>query len=112
MKRVLICFGCVLLAGCAAEEPGGMTLDTSPSMMFTTRVTSKPSGARIELDDEFVGETPLDIEWKVYSAKANLFFKDDHVLRALPTGLGQYAQKKSYSSGAVVPKTISFDMKK
>jgi hypothetical protein len=112
MKRVLICLGFVLLAGCAAEEPGTAPLEASHTMTFTTRVTSEPPGARIELDDEIIGETPLEIEWEVYSADQNLLFKEDHVVRALPTGLGRYTKKRTFSKGTAAPKTIFFDMKK
>ena len=111
MKRAIMLFSFVFLAGCASEEPAVTAHESFESTMLTTRVTSEPSGARIELDDEVVGVTPLEIEWEVYSADQNLLFKEDHVLRALPTGLGQYVQKKTFSRGTAAPKTIFFDMK-
>lgn len=111
MKRAMVCLCFILLAGRASEEPSMTARESFESTTLTTRVTSEPFGARIELDDEVIGVTPLEIEWEVYAADRNLLFKEDHILRALPMGLDQYVQKKTFSKGTAAPKTIFFDMK-
>jgi hypothetical protein len=107
----MVLFSLVLIVGCTPDESVVTTHETLDSMMFTTKVTSEPSGARVELNGEIIGVTPLEIEWKVYSANQNLLFSEDHVLRALPTGLGRYVQKKTFSKGTAAPRIISFEMK-
>ncbi|MCP4611797.1 MAG: hypothetical protein GY845_24100 [Planctomycetes bacterium] len=86
-------------------------------IMYTTKVISDPPGARIELDDDYIGDAPLEIEWEVWS---DLIFVRDHELRALPIYQGHSTQTKYFSGSDdgkykelydTVPKTILFDMR-
>jgi hypothetical protein len=107
MKRSILIL-CVFLfwAGCSVETP-----ETSTTI-YITKVISDPPGARIELDDDYIGVTPLEIQWEVL--KSNRTLTSDHEIRALPTAPGQYVQTKSFIyfswNAPVAPKTIFFDM--
>lgn len=76
---------------------------------------SEPPGARIEIDGDYVGDAPLEIQWDGWSI--NGLFTTDHEVKALPIYEGQYVQRKFFRGGLVfrgsrdpVPKTILFDM--
>lgn len=82
---------------------------------FTTEVNSYPPGARIEVDDNYLGEAPLQIIWEGYSH--NRSFVDPHIVHALPIVPGQTTQTKLFYGaergvryGDRVPENIFFDM--
>jgi len=87
---------------------------------FTTKVISDPPGARIELDENYVGDAPLEIQWRG-RAKGRVF-TEKHTVRALPIYPGQYTQTKFFSEapGGLfdpyrpysyhIPEVIFFDM--
>ena len=83
--------------------------------VFTTNVVSEPPGARIELDGDYIGDAPLEIQWEGLSY--NKVFTRDHIIKALPIHAGQYVQSKSFygrswvqTERSPIPKTIFFDM--
>ena len=80
---------------------------------YTTKVISDPPGARIELDVDYIGDAPLEIQWEGWSV--NGLFHRDHTVKALPIYEGQYVQSKFFRGGLFeprnpVPKTILFVM--
>lgn len=78
------------------------------------RVISQPPGARIELNNGYMGETPLSI--KVPCSPDGRFL-ETVIVRALPTVEGHYSQTKVFSGGYTmirndqVPATVFFDMR-
>jgi hypothetical protein len=78
------------------------------------RVISQPPGARIELNNGYMGETPLSIK---VSCSLDGRFLETVIVRALPTMEGHYSQTKVFSGGYTmirndqVPATIFFDMR-
>lgn len=98
-----------------AKEP--MNIPMKKPIKFVTKVISIPSGARIELDGDYLGDTPLEINWEVgevYSSRG--LFRRNHIIKALPLYEGQYVQIKVFRGGFQhyqsdkVPKRIFFDM--
>jgi hypothetical protein len=85
---------CLLAAGCATEKvvepPDPSIIDPSEIAATETEIVSDPPGARIELDDEYLGNTPL---------KVLLPFHDASTLRALPTEKGHCVQQKLLNGG-------------
>lgn len=88
---------------------------THPTKTYTTKVSSQPPGARIELNNGYVGVTPTDISWTGYAE--NDRFVNDWNVQAIPTYPGQYVQEKRFkgtrpgdSWGDPIPKEIFFDM--
>jgi len=71
-------------------------------------VISDPPGARIELDDGYIGDALLEIQWDM-SSTSELFIKSYEV-KALPIYEGQYVQQKFFWRNDRIPKTILFDM--
>lgn len=69
-------------------------------------VLSDPAGARIEVNDEYVGDAPLDV--KVPESGGN--FTKLTVIRAIAVRGGDYVQTKIFLDGASVPSRILFDM--
>lgn len=79
-----------------------------------TRFESSPPGARIEINNEFVGRTPFTYKWpeNMYSHFGN--FADETSIRAYPSGPHQYQQRKFFESHRgdlpKIPGAIYFDM--
>jgi hypothetical protein len=84
-------------------------------------IISDPAGARIEVNDNYVGDAPITVE---IPEKAG-YFTQNTIIRALPTEGGDYVQAK-YFSGSIpdawypetvgahrdqIPSRIFFDMR-
>lgn len=118
------CAAIILLALFLISIVGGCeTYDTSYhsytpesyTRTYTTKVISDPPGARIELDGDYIGDAPLEIQWEGWSS--NGLFHSSHTVTALPIYEGQYVQSKYFRGGLMfndprhpVPKTILFVM--
>ena len=82
------------LAGCVAH---------------TTKVTSNYPGVKIELDGDYIGETPCEIQWT--GTMVGTFPDHAHYcVIAYPIQGGQQVQSKYFYGGKKIPKTIYFDM--
>jgi PEGA domain len=81
-----------------------------------TQIISEPSGARIEINDNYVGDAPITVEL----AQRGDYFDEDTVIRAIPTEGGDYTQTKRFltndpwyhpgSAGDRIPSRIFFNM--
>jgi PEGA domain len=84
-------------------------------------ILSDPAGARIEVNDNYVGDAPITVEIPQRAG----YFTQNTVIRALPTQGGDYVQAK-YFSGSIpdawypetvgakrdqIPSRIFFDMR-
>ena len=77
-----------------------------PRKSYVTKVVSEPPGARIEVNDEYRGEAPLELEWQSQTG----YFTGEVVIRALPILPGQQIHERTFNSSHQIPKTILFDM--
>lgn len=68
-----------------------------------TLIISEPSGARIEVQGDYVGEAPIEVVLPRYSLPLYVV--------ATPIHDGQYQQTKVYHRGDPVPSRIFFDMR-
>jgi PEGA domain len=59
-------------------------------------ILSDPAGARIEVNDNYVGDAPITVE----IPQSGGYFTRNTVIRALPTEGGDYVQAK-YFSGSI-----------
>ena len=79
-----------------------------------TRFESSLPGARIEINNEYVGQTPFTYKWPAnqYSHFGN--FAGETSIRAYPSGPHQYQQRKYFESHGGdlprIPREIYFDM--
>ena len=65
MKNVLLLVFAVWLIGCESEPyrpTQGKDMPLQPQNFITT-VISKPPGAKIEVDNNYIGNAPVDIKW-------------------------------------------------
>ena len=89
---------------------------------FTSRqqlilILSNPSGARIEVNNQYVGNAPV----VVAVAARDGYFTAETTIQAVPVQIGQYVQTKHFLAGkcaqhfipgsTIVPKWISFEMR-
>jgi len=74
-----------------------------------TKIESDPPGVKIEINEEFVGTTP--IQFTLPQSPNGHKLKEMVVIRALPTEPGQYLQEKRFWRRNVVPVRVQFDMR-
>jgi hypothetical protein len=120
MKNImLVSAGSILLAGCMVIPPDNAdrTLHGPRGTIgYHVNVESKPPGARIEADGNFVGYAPTN--FVIYGDMDGTFHKFDspvYVVRAYPAGPDQYAQSRSFGTGGskgedVIPRNLFFDL--
>ena len=87
---------------------------------YTTEVLSEPQGARIELDQEYVGDAPYTIVWEGNAFADGFFNGREHIVSAIPNQPGHYVQTKLFrgpresptgsQSGDRIPRKIFFKM--
>lgn len=71
-------------------DENGSTAQAAPVMQREIQVTSKPSGARIEVNRTYVGDAPVHVRVEVDSHGR---VTRDYLIRAVPAGKDQYPQK-------------------
>ena len=105
-----------LVAGCETLPPGA---ERGPdgTMAYEVPVDASPPGARVEVNGEYVGNTPLRL--KIFGDRDGTFHDFGsyyYVIRALPLETNQYAQVRVYRTGHLltpqdhIPPQINFDM--
>ena len=120
MKKVItltLTLGAVLvLAGCAT--PDGQKPEKGPkgTVAYIVEVESSEPGARIEVDNDSVGKTPMTI--KIFGDKDGTFHNFgsfDYKVTAYPVRADQQPQTKIFKTGGwftsedKIPKRIFFD---
>lgn len=121
MKRFLPAVIAVLLGlpGCATSKTSESRPERGPdgTIAYMVRVEASEPGARIEVNGEDVGTAPLTL--KIFGDKDGTFHnfgRYEYVIKAYPTGHGQYVQTKVFRTGGwftsedLVPKRIFFHM--
>lgn len=104
MKRAFIFVILVLfLFGCSTFSAKIVNEKTAKS----TEIITEPPGAVIEINHEYVGKSPLNVEitWDEWT-------NENIVIVAIPTQEGQYSQEKviEFNSYGRIPKRIYFNM--
>jgi hypothetical protein len=94
-----------------AERPA-RPMSTEPAIK-TTEIISDPPGARIEVNNDYIGDAPITVTIKQAYGR----FSNTTVIRALPpAGSGNYVQEKFFSgrgggiAGEPIPSRIIFEM--
>ncbi len=114
-------FGCslvsvALLAGCASPPPG-VEVGPHGTIAYDVLVEASPPGARIEVNQEYVGNTPLHL--KVFGDKDGTFHDFGSyyfVIQAFPLATNQFVQTRAYRTGRNftpedrIPQRVYFDM--
>jgi len=81
--------------GCASEP-------------MRTHITSEPPGARIEVNESYVGDTPVDVTLPQSGPHHRL--KAHVTIRALASGAEQSEQEKQFFYNQWAPENLLFDM--
>jgi len=71
------------------------------------QILSHPPGAKIEINESYVGETPITVQISLWQAGG---FAKATTIRAIPVIGGQYVQSKFFPAKAEVPDRIFFEM--
>lgn len=106
----------LFVCGCETVPPG---VERGPhgTIPYDVLVEASPPGAKIEVNGEVVGETPLHL--KVYGDKDGTFHdfgSDFYIIRALSLTTNQYPQVRLFGTGRWfgpedrIPQQIYFDM--
>jgi len=100
------------LIGCEASVPTAeqwkRSYEPLPKYTSTIEVISDPPGARIEVNQDYVGDAPIAIE--VRTTRGNESFFKEYTIRALPIIAGQETQTKYFRVYDPVPGRVLFDM--
>jgi len=105
------------VCGCATGSKSTSERGPDGTIAYKVEVESSTLGVRIEVNDDYVGKTPLTIT--IYGDKDGTFHNfgsKDFVIRAFPEGTNQFIQTKLFRTGGWfseedrVPKRIYFDM--
>ena len=106
MKKILIFLSLLVFAGCSSSVMRSWQNWQSDSYHYSDyeiRITSEPSGAKIEWDGKTIGNTPL-----VWKLNGYVYADEAIVVKAYPISPDQYVQVQKV--GMDVPSSIHFDM--
>lgn len=118
-SKWIIAAGCgaaLVLAGCQSIPPGA---ERGPhhTMAYDVLVDATPPGARIEVNGQDVGQTPVHI--KIFGDPDGTFHDFGsyyYVVKAFPLATNQFAQTRLFRTGHLltpedhIPSKIYFDM--
>src|SRR5690242_1022980 len=102
MRSVLL--GCTvalvaLLVGCASPPPG-VELGPHGTIAYDVLVEASEPGARIDVNQDYVGNTPLHL--KIFGDKDGTFHDFGsyfYVVQAFPLVTNQFVQTRAYRTG-------------
>jgi len=85
----------------------GQPSEEAPLKTYVTSIVSEPPGARIEVNDEYRGDAPLELKWKSRTG----YFASAVVIRALPIQPGHQVHERVFEPFSAIPDTVLFDMR-
>lgn len=107
----------LIFAGCSTPIPPGAERGPHGTMAYDMLIDASPPGARVEVNGEDVGATPVHI--KLFGDPDGTFHdfgSDYYIVRALPVTTNQFAQTRVFRTGHMlgpedhIPQQIFFDM--
>lgn len=114
---VLLTVAAFLCTGCASSPDSRPERGPDGTVAYKVEVESSTPGARIEVNDDYIGRTPLTLT--IYGDKDGTFHNfgsKDYVIRAFPVATNEFVQTKVFRTGGWfseedrVPKRIYFDL--
>lgn len=117
LKSLLVCAAPLLLsAGCQTIPPGA---ERGPdgTMAYYVPIETSVAGAKIEVNGEMVGESPVTL--KIFGDPDGTFHdfgSYDYVVRAYPVHTNQFVQSRVFRTGRMfsgedrIPSQIYFDL--
>ncbi|GDY22794.1 hypothetical protein LBMAG56_41410 [Verrucomicrobiota bacterium] len=111
------CTAALLFTACATTPGPNTERGPAGTVAYYVKIESSEPGARVEVNSEFVGTTPLDVRvWGDRDGTFHNFGSSDFIIRVLPAREGQAAQTKTFRTGGwfsqedQIPKRIFFDL--
>ena len=102
-KLILIITLLPLLCGCATLSDEFIRKHGQP-----VEVTSNPPGAKIEVNDDYLGDAPCVMY--LYRPRGMYGMRASVTIKAYPSQVGQYVQTKYLDVYENTPKRLYFDM--
>ena len=105
------------LCGCATNSNPQSEHGPGGTIAYKVEVESSTPGARIEVNEDYIGKTPLTLT--IFGDKDGTFHNfgsKDYVIRAFPVTTNQYPQTKVFRTGGWfseedrIPGRIYFDL--
>jgi hypothetical protein len=105
------------LVGCATNTPQNAERGPDGTIAYKVEVESSTPGARIEVNDDYIGKTPLTLT--IYGDEDGTFHNfgtKDYIIRAFPVTTNQFIQTKVFRTGGWfseedrIPKKLYFDL--
>jgi hypothetical protein len=106
-----------LLGGCATDSGSKPERGPDGTVAYYVKIESNEPGARVEVNDDHVGVTPIEVRiWGDEDGTFHNFGSSDFVIRVFPVREGQSTQSKVFRTGGWfaqedrVPKHLFFDL--
>ena len=105
-----------ILAGCASAPPGA---EHGPqgTIAYLVQVESSEPGARVEVNNDYVGKTPMTLKiWGDKDGTFHNFGSQDYIIRVFPLSTNQFLQTKAFRTGGwfsqedKIPSHLYFDL--
>ena len=103
--------------GCASGSGNRPERGPDGTIAYPIRIEASEAGARVEVNDEYVGKTPIEIRvWGDPDGTFHNFGSSDYVIRVFPVRDGQTVQTKVFRTGGWfsqedrVPGRLYFDL--
>ena len=117
IAEVASLIGALGLCGCATSTNPDTERGPDGTIAYKVQVESSTPGARIEVNDDYIGKTPLTLT--IFGDKDGTFHNfgaKDYVIRAFPVTTNQFPQTKLFRTGGWfsdedrIPGHIYFEM--
>jgi len=104
------------IAGCASGPPGA---EHGPqgTVAYLVQVESSEPGARLEVNNDYVGTTPMTLKiWGDKDGTFHNFGSQEYIIRAFPANTNLFVQTKAFRTGGwfsqedKIPSRLYFDL--
>lgn len=106
-----------MASGCQSTSPGKPERGPNGTIGYQMQIEVSDPGARVEINDEYVGTAPLEVRvWGDPDGTFHNFGSSDYVISVFPVRDGQNRQTKVFRTGGWfsqedrIPKRLYFDL--
>lgn len=115
--KCLLLLGIVATAGCNSVSTGQKKHGPNGTIEYSIQIESSEPGGRVEINDDYVGKTPLEVKvWGDRDGTFHNFGAADYVIKVFPVKEGQTGQMKVFRTGGwfgqedQIPRRLFFDL--
>lgn len=112
-----LCLVTLIGGGCASNPGNQPEHGPNGTIAYHVKIESSEPGARVEVNEEFVGVTPIEVRvWGDKDGTFHNFGSSDFTIRVFPVRTGQSVQTKVFRTGGWfaqedrVPQRLFFDL--